>query len=75
MTSEQLEEEWLSARQVADLLKVHKTTVFKWVTEGLLKAYKPGGRVIRVKRTDLNEMLEEFKKKPRTGPHGGQYDP
>ena len=33
-------DEFYTAQQVASMLKVHKTTIYKWVKDGRLKAYK-----------------------------------
>ena len=55
--------EWLTLQQIADELQLHIETVREWVRTKRLTAYRVG-RDYRVKRTDLNEFLEERRTKP-----------
>lgn len=48
---------WLTAREVATHLGMNLQTVLRWLREGKIKAYKPGGRDWRVCLTELDEFV------------------
>jgi excisionase family DNA binding protein len=50
--------QWLRIDQVAKLAHVTPRTIRRWVSSGLLRATKPGGRRILVERDSLVERLE-----------------
>lgn len=50
--------DFLSPKQIADLLKVHAETVYRWIRDGKLPAVEVGQQY-RVRRADLNTFLEE----------------
>lgn len=52
--------EYLTAKQVAELLETPYTTVLDWIKAKKLTSYRFGGR-IKVKRTDLEKFIEESK--------------
>lgn len=47
---------FLTPREVSDLLRVSTQTVRRWIKEGKLPAYKVG-RAWRIEETDLNRWL------------------
>jgi excisionase family DNA binding protein len=49
---------------VAELLKLNQQTVRNWIDGGYLPALRVGRRV-RVRRTDLDELLEKSIARPR----------
>jgi excisionase family DNA binding protein len=53
------EEEMLTAQEVAKIMKVHISTVRKWVRKKALKTVKIGIRGYRIRRSDLNRFIEE----------------
>jgi excisionase family DNA binding protein len=53
------EEEMLTAEEVAKIMKVHISTVRKWVRTKALKTVKIGIRGYRIRRSDLNRFIEE----------------
>jgi excisionase family DNA binding protein len=53
------EEEMLTAEEVAKIMKVHISTVRKWVRTKALKKVKIGIRGYRIRRSDLNRFIEE----------------
>jgi excisionase family DNA binding protein len=62
-----MSEEVMTAKQIADELKVHITRVYKWIQEGDLIATDlgtPTRHSYRIKRSDLNNFTE----RRRTGP-------
>lgn len=55
-----MEEEFLTPKDVARILKVSYMSVYRWVKAGKLKAYQVE-KQFRVKKTDLAEFLEKYK--------------
>jgi excisionase family DNA binding protein len=51
-------EEFLTVAEVAELLKLNQQTVRNWIDQGSLPAHRVGRRV-RIRRSDLDRMLEE----------------
>jgi excisionase family DNA binding protein len=51
------DESFLTVAEVAELLKVNQQTVRNWIDHGKLAAVRVGRRV-RIKRSDLNRILE-----------------
>lgn len=49
-------DELLTIQEVADYLKVSRSTVWRWCNQGKLLAYK-AGRGWRVRRSDVEKML------------------
>ena len=52
-------EEMLTAEEVAKIMKVHISTVRKWVRTKALKTVKIGIRGYRIWRSDLNRFIDE----------------
>jgi excisionase family DNA binding protein len=52
------EESFLTVAEVAGMLKLNQQTVRNWIDQGTLRALRVGRRV-RIKRSDLERMLEE----------------
>jgi len=52
------EESFLTVAEVAEMLKLNPQTVRNWIDQGSLPALRVGRRV-RIKRSDLERMLEE----------------
>jgi excisionase family DNA binding protein len=48
---------WLSSKEASDLLGVNLRTLYRFIDEGHLAAYK-FGRVIRVKEVDVTAFVE-----------------
>ncbi len=52
--------ELMTKRQAAEYLQVSLPTIDNYLRRGLLPAYKlPGGRLVRIKRSDLLGLLRE----------------
>ena len=74
---------YLSVSEAARLLGVSRTTVWRWIDQGRLRAYRVGPRTIRIKDQDVQQQLQEVK--PGGLPPGlegqgkhdiwGNYDP
>lgn len=61
-------ERWLSVPEAAGYLGVGMRTVYKFLDQGLIPAYRLG-RVIRIKREDAEAFLEEHRIQPGTLSH------
>jgi excisionase family DNA binding protein len=63
-----LDAEYVTVAEAAALLKVHKSTIRRWIDRGELPAYRVGRRRVALKRTDLARMITAL---PRTEDWGG----
>ncbi len=51
--------EWLTVAEASAYLKVHRTTLYAYMEDGLLPWYSmPRGKGRRVKREDVDKLLE-----------------
>jgi excisionase family DNA binding protein len=68
MTSDRgsLEDSFLTVAEVAELLKLNQQTVRNWIDQGSLPALRVGRRV-RIRRSDLERLLEESSTAPPAG--------
>ena len=55
-------EDLLTPQQVADKLKVHHNTVYRYINEGKLKCTSVGNMLIRIKESDLEAFINMSKK-------------
>lgn len=53
--------EYMTIKEVCSLIKVHKTTLWKYTNEGKLKSYGIGDRVL-YKRNEVEEALIQLNK-------------
>ena len=58
MNRDQVEEEYLTVAEVAELLRLNQQTVRNWIDQGSLPALRVGRRV-RIKRSDLDRLLSD----------------
>lgn len=59
---------WMSTQEAARRLGVTPRTLYRFVDEGSLAAYKMG-RVFRLKQSDVDEYMEASRIKPGTLEH------
>lgn len=52
------EKEYLTVPQAAEILDVSRTTVWRWIGEGTLDAYRAGPRTIRIRREALARLMQ-----------------
>ena len=52
------ETDLLTKAEAAKLLKVSPVTISRWLKQGRLPAYRLGPRAIRIRRADLNDLLD-----------------
>lgn len=55
------EDDFLSVSEAATLLKRKKNAIYQLTHKNLIKFYKPNGRIILFKRSDLIEWIEKSK--------------
>ncbi len=49
---------FFTVQEIAELLKVERHTVVRWISAGQLRAFKPGGgRFWRIRERDLKRFL------------------
>jgi len=53
------DDEMLTAGEVAKIMKVHISTVRKWVRSGELRVVDIGPREYRIRRSELNRFVQE----------------
>lgn len=53
------DDEMLTAEEVARIMKVHISTVRKWVRAGELRVVDIGPREYRIRRSELNRFVKE----------------
>jgi excisionase family DNA binding protein len=58
-------DEWLSTQEAARRLGITTRTLYRFVDEGLLPAYRMG-RVFRLKQADVDEFIEASRVEPGT---------
>jgi len=57
-TPEQLDPtKYATVKEAAEMLGVNSATVRRWIDAELIKAYRLGPRMLRVKRSDLDALL------------------
>lgn len=52
-----IDEHYVSIEEAARLLKVGKSTLWRWVSQGDLHAYRLGRRRVLIKRQDLDRLI------------------
>ena len=51
---------YMSPRQVAEELEVSAATVVRWVRKGTIRAKRFGQRIIKIPRTEIERMLNDY---------------
>lgn len=59
---------WLSTQEAARRLGITTRTLYRFVDEGQIPAYKMG-RVFRLKRSDVDDFIEQSRIQPGTLEH------
>lgn len=57
--------EWMSSGEAAEYLGVQSRTLYRFIDEGRLAAYR-FGRVIRLKRVDVDSFVQSCRIEPGT---------
>ena len=56
------EEKYYTIEEVAEMLKVVYLTVYRWIQDGKLKAYK-AGKQYRINKPDLDRFITSYERK------------
>ena len=56
------EEKYYTIEEVAEMLKVVYLTVYRWIQDGKLKAYK-AGKQYRINKSDLDGFITSYEGK------------
>ncbi len=59
--SENFKDEFITREEAAEEMGVCVTTIDNLAKEGRLKKYRNGGRIVRIKKSELIEVLQSFK--------------
>lgn len=54
-------EQYYTIEEVAEMLKVVYLTVYRWIQDGKLKAYK-AGKQYRINKTDLDRFITSYER-------------
>jgi excisionase family DNA binding protein len=52
--------EMLTTEEAAKALGCHSATIRNWISEGRLRAYRIGPRLIRIKKADLEKLFNRY---------------
>jgi excisionase family DNA binding protein len=52
-----LEEEFLTAKEVSRLLKIHPSTPYKWIKRNALPFFRVGEKCVRFRRADVESLF------------------
>jgi len=58
---------FLTPAEVADILRVHKRTIYRYVELGILKAVRPTDGVIRIREDELKRFIKKYETKSQLG--------
>lgn len=50
--------EWLDARRFEEVFSLSRRTMFSWIADGRLAAYRPSKRKTLLERQDVEKLLE-----------------
>jgi excisionase family DNA binding protein len=67
-----MKRELLTAAEAATVLRIGRTTMYKLLADGTVPCVRLGPRLIRVRRTDLDEILEGKGASELSRPTGGE---
>ena len=70
--SEAAERQYFTVAEAARVLDVSRTTIWRWIAEGRLRAYRAGVRTIRIKREDLRALMQPAHRYPKEPTAGGE---
>jgi excisionase family DNA binding protein len=54
-----LEQEFLSPKEVSRLLKLHPSTLYKWVKRNAIPFFRIGEKFVRFRRADIEHLIEK----------------
>jgi excisionase family DNA binding protein len=64
--SAEVNTEWLTPLEAAELLRVDRVTIYRWIKSGELPAWTIGSRNQRLCRSDVIALLKPVTPRPQT---------
>jgi len=52
-------EKLYTPEEVAEMLKVEKMSIYRWIKKGIIKSTKINGKVIRIKESEIKKLLQD----------------
>lgn len=62
-----IDENTVTVAEAAELLHVSQSTIWRWIKQGDLPAYHVGKRHVRIRRADLEQMVQPAMRAVETG--------
>lgn len=62
-----LEGEYVSVAEAAAELRISQSTLWRWIDQGMLPAYRVGQRRVRLKKTDLTTLITPARQQEKGG--------
>jgi excisionase family DNA binding protein len=56
--------EYVTVREAAQALKVSASTIWRWIDQGTLPAYRVGARKVRIRASDLDRLITPARHSP-----------
>ncbi len=53
----------LTTKEVLEILRISRSTLYRYMEQGQLKAYKFGGKDLKFKESDIKAFIEAHEKK------------
>jgi excisionase family DNA binding protein len=72
--SDKIKQEYFSLAEAAKILGVSVPTLYRWKYAGKIHFYKIAGTVIRVKREDIDKLIEIDDSTPEDKPEGEEAE-
>jgi excisionase family DNA binding protein len=70
--SDASEPAYLTLAEAAAVLRVSRTTIWRWIADGRLPAYRAGRRAIRIRREDVQNALRPARAVDEAAPSDGR---
>jgi excisionase family DNA binding protein len=58
-----LEEEFISPKEISRLLKIHPSTIYKWVKRNAIPFFRVGEKCVRFRKSDIELFIGEGRDK------------
>lgn len=60
-STQNVQSEWMTIDDLAAMLKLSKSTIYKMTSKAVLPHYKPAGKLVYFKRTEIEQWINESK--------------
>lgn len=65
--SSRIEEDYVTVPEAADLLNVSQSTIWRWIDQGDVPAYRIGQRRVRLRKADLTSLITPARRRQEKG--------